>query len=149
MVTASTDKGRIGAAKVSRLYFHWYACLSFRHSGASAFSRSSAASPSRMVTGDRRISRLEAIALQKLLLPVTSTSETQPRAFVEPSATQAHDIVVPAQAELEVYKGDTGGVVIRAIDSSPGGEDQTIVIRPENVDVVVAALLRVKAEVTS
>lgn len=68
----------------------------------------------------------------------------------QPLRTDPQDggaVVVRHQSEIEVYKGGTGGVVIKAIDASLGGdEDQIIVIRPEHVDAVVAALLRVKAE---
>lgn len=72
-----------------------------------------------------------------------------PREIPQPEGPvdAASDVVVPAQAEIEVYLGGTGGVVIKANDASLGGdEDQVVVIRPENVDAVVAAMLRVKAE---
>lgn len=64
-----------------------------------------------------------------------------------PAPELQDDTIVHAQDQIEVYLGGTGGVVMRAINASLGGdEDQIITIRPENVDAVVAAMLRVKGE---
>lgn len=96
-----------------------------------------------------RWSRSIAPALE-LLRSIVLKMEGGGATVVQASASEAArpaDVVVPAQAEIEVYLGGTGGVVIKANDASLcGDEDQVVVIRPENVDAVVAALLRVKAE---
>ena len=57
------------------------------------------------------------------------------------------DIVIPAQHEIEVYENSSGAVVLKMDAGGVYDEDQVVVIRPEHVDAVVAALLRVKAEV--
>lgn len=56
-------------------------------------------------------------------------------------------LVVPAQHEVEVYKNSAGAVVLRMDAGGAYDEDQVVVIRPEHVDAVVAAMVRVKAEV--
>lgn len=66
---------------------------------------------------------------------------------VAPNTPVSGDLVVPAQHEIEVYKNSAGAVVLKMDAGRLYDEDQVVVIRPEHVDAVVAAMVRVKAEV--
>lgn len=69
------------------------------------------------------------------------------REQVLPNTLVGGDLVVPAQHEIEVYKNSSGAVVLKMDAGGLYDEDQVVVIRPEHVDAVVAAMVRVKAEV--
>lgn len=99
----------------------------------------------RIERGETQWSRAIAPAIEFLhiTLGMRAGTSNEPRARTDDLIS---DVAVHAQDQIEVYLGGTGGVVIRAVGCTPDGEDQIIVIRPENVDAVVAAMLRVKAE---
>ncbi|MNY17309.1 hypothetical protein D3C86_1506190 [compost metagenome] len=69
-----------------------------------------------------------------------------PRGLKSEPGGHISDVVIPAQHEIEAYKNSAGAVVLKMDAGGAYDEDQVVVIRPENVDAVVAAMLRVKAE---
>ncbi|GEM_PF-5042560 len=65
------------------------------------------------------------------------------------TAAPTSDVVIHAQHEIEVYQNSSGGIVVKMEAGGVYEEDQVVVIRPENIDAIVAALLRVKGEALS
>ena len=55
-------------------------------------------------------------------------------------------LVVRTQPAIWVYENPAGAVVIRMESLDSAEDDSFVFIRPENVDAVVAQMLRVKAE---
>lgn len=78
----------------------------------------------------------EGMAMMATPDPVPVTSSNAPTS----------DVVIQAQHEIEVYQNSSGGIVVKMEAGGVYEEDQVVVIRPENVDAVVAALLRVKED---
>lgn len=99
----------------------------------------------RIERGETRWSRSASPALTFLRL--ARSGAVKPDDGPSPAITPGNtDVVVPAQLEIRVHLGGHGDVIIQMVGDEADG---WVAIRPEYVDAVVAAMLRVKAEALS
>lgn len=98
----------------------------------------------RMCSGQRKISLSDARDINAYLDATRGRLPSNaPKSGV---AAPTSDVVIQAQHEIEVYENSAGSIVVKMAAGGAFAEDQMVVIRPEHIDAVVAALLRVKGE---
>jgi hypothetical protein len=56
------------------------------------------------------------------------------------------DIVIMHQDQIEVYVTESCGIAVKAMGDGGYREDQIVIIRPENIDVLIEALKKTKKE---